>query len=69
MKTIILVSVGILQKYIVNNIEQLLQLGFKSIHVITEKEYFTEIPKHNTIKLIDATEININYFDKKSKIK
>ena len=46
---IILVSVGILQTYILNNIEQLLQLGCKSIHIITEKEDFAHFPIHNYI--------------------
>ena len=68
MLTIVLVSVGIFQTYIVDNIAQLLQLGFKSIHIITEKKYFTKIPKHDAIRLIDAAKIDINYFDANSKL-
>ena len=62
MKTIILVSVGILQEYIIHNIEQLLELQFKNIHIITEKKYFTQLSKYESVKLVDADSLNIDSF-------
>ncbi len=67
-KNIILVSVGVLQTYIITNIEQLLQLGFKSIHIITEKKNFPKLPNHSHIHLVDSEKINIEYFNQKSKL-
>jgi hypothetical protein len=67
-KNIILVSVGVLQAYIITNIEQLLQLGFKSIHIITENKNFPKLPNHSHIHLVDSEKINIEYFNQKSKL-
>lgn len=67
-KTVILVSVGILQDYIKDNIEQLLQLGYENIHIITEKKYFAEIEKYSSITLFDASELDTDNFDKNFKL-
>tara|TARA_R110000824_G_scaffold391212_1_gene588837 strand:+ start:471 stop:1394 length:924 start_codon:yes stop_codon:yes gene_type:complete len=68
-KTVILVSVGTLQEYIISNIEQLIQLGFKNIHIITDKKYFEFFSSYDTIKLIDANTLDVNTFDAKIKLK
>ena len=65
MKNIILVSIGCFQKYIVDNIQQLLKLGF-NVHVITENKFFKFLNFDN-IKKIDTNKLNIN-FNKKSKL-
>ena len=67
-KHIILVSVGIFQEYILTNIEQLVKLGFK-IHVITDKVFFSKLDKFDKlINLVDAVELNIDYFNNNSKL-
>ena len=65
---IILVSVGIYQEYISENIEQLMKLGFKHIHIITEKKFFKNLNKYSNINLINSELINIDYFNKKSRL-
>ncbi|MDC0141998.1 fringe family glycosyltransferase [bacterium] len=67
-KNIILVSIGVFQTHIIKNINQLLKLGFKSIHIITEYKNFTKLPNHNHIHLIDSKKINVNYFNQNSKL-
>jgi len=68
MRTIILVSVGILQKYILVNIEQLLLLGYTNIYVIVNQRYFSKFSKYTTITLIDANSLDTTYFNKNSKL-
>lgn len=67
-KTIILVSVGVFQPYILDNIEQLLQLRFTNIHIITERENFIKIQNNSHIHLVDSDQINIDYFNQNSKL-
>ena len=63
---IVLVSVGIFQEYIIDNIIQLLKLNM-NVHVITNKKFFLKLKEFNTIKKIDADTLNIE-FDSKSKL-
>lgn len=67
-KTIILVSVGVFQEYIIDNINQLLLLGH-NIHVITNKSFFKKLEDFkNKIIIVDADLLKINeYFDNNSK--
>jgi len=64
---IILVSTGCFQEYIIDNINQLLTLGCKNIHVITEKRYFRHIEQFDIVKKIDTSELSCD-FDLKSKL-
>ena len=64
---IVLVSTGILQKYIKENINQLLKLGF-DIHVIVDFPSLKEMDEYkNSIKLIDSATLKTD-FDEKSKL-
>ena len=65
--TIILVSIGTFQEYIIYNINQLLLLSYNII-VITEQKYFYHFDKNYNIQLIDSNTINIDKFDSKSKL-
>jgi len=65
--TIILVSTGTFQEYILYNINQLLLLSYNII-VITEQKYFDHFDKNYNIQLIDSNTINIDKFDSKSKL-
>jgi len=58
-KNIILISVGVFQEYIKDNIEQLIKLKFTNIHVITNKCFFDKLKKNANISLIDSSELNI----------
>jgi hypothetical protein len=66
-KNIILISVGVFQEYIKDNIEQLIKLKFTNIHVITNKCFFDKLKKNANISLIDSSELNIDYYNKKTK--
>ena len=68
MKNIILVSVGTFQNYILDNIQQLTQLGFSNIHVITEKINFKNFIQYDKVILVDADKLDTSYFDKNSKL-
>ncbi len=68
MKNIILVSVGTFQNYILDNIQQLTQLGFSNIHVITEKINFKNFIQYDKLILVDADKLDTSYFDKNSKL-
>lgn len=67
-KNIVLVSVGILQDYIIHNIEQLILLGFENIHVITDKKFFSSLLEYKKVKLVDSSKLDIDNFNKKSKL-
>tara|TARA_Y100000385_G_scaffold25941_1_gene24738 strand:- start:1 stop:861 length:861 start_codon:yes stop_codon:yes gene_type:complete len=64
---IILISVGVFQNFIKENIEQLLKLDYE-IHVIVNKEFFPNLKEYNSIKIIDCDDINVD-FDNKCKLK
>lgn len=67
-KIIVLVSVGVFQEYILDNIRQLIYLDFE-IHVITDKVYFPKLGEVSyRIRLIDANTLNIGNFNKKSQL-
>lgn len=67
-KNIVLVSVGVFQSYILDNIRQLIQLDF-NIHVITDKAYFPRLSEFsNRIHCIDAHTLDIQYFNKKTRL-
>lgn len=64
---LILVSIGIFQKYIKENINQLLKFNF-DIHVIIDFQFFKEMDKYkSSIKLINSSTLQTD-FDKKSKL-
>lgn len=64
-KNIILVSTGVFQDYILQNINQLLKLEF-NIYVIVDRIFIDNLKGHNSsIKIIDADSLNTN-FDSKS---
>jgi len=66
-KQVILVSTGIFQTYIKENINQLLKLDF-DIHVILDREFFNKLSEYgSSIKIIDTSSIKTT-FDKKSKL-
>jgi len=66
-KQVILVSTGIFQTYIKENINQLLKFDF-DIHVILDRPFFNNLSEYkSTIKIIDSTSLETN-FDKKSKL-
>ena len=66
-KNIILVSTGIFQTYIIENVNQLLKFDY-NIHVILDKKFLNKMEKYESyIKLIDSATLQTN-FDKKSKL-
>lgn len=66
-KQIVLVSTGIFQNYIKENINQLLKFEF-DIHVILDSPFFQEMDEYkNHVKLIDSVTLQTN-FDEKSKL-
>lgn len=63
MSTIILVSVGTFQDYLINNIKQLLLLDF-DVHVITNKKFFNKLHMFSNITKVNADELTLNkHFD------
>lgn len=64
--TIILISTGLFQEYIIHNIRQLLLLSYEVI-IITEKKYFNNLKDYKTTKLINSNNLNTS-FDKQSKL-
>ena len=66
---IVLISVGVFQAYVLDNIQQLLELEDFNIHVITDKAFFSNCAKYDKlITLIDADELDIAYFNTNSKL-
>jgi len=66
-KQIVLVSTGVFQNYIKENITQLLKLDF-DIHVIIDKPFFNKMDEYkSSITLVDSTTLQTD-FDKKSKL-
>ena len=66
-KNVILVSIGVFQNYIIENIKQLLNFDF-IIHVITDKVFFKSMKEfRSSIRLINSSSIKTN-FDKKTKL-
>ena len=65
--TIILVTVGTFQDYIIHNVKQLLLLGYDVV-IITEKHNFFNFNKIKNINLIDSNELDVYNFDAKSKL-
>ena len=63
MINIILVSTGILQEYIVDNIKQLLKFNFK-IHVITESKFFNVLDQFPTVHKINSDDLMGNFESK-----
>ena len=63
---VILVSTGVFQRYILDNIKQLLLFNYNII-VITEKKFFSELNEYPQITKIDSVSLTINY-DKKTKL-
>ena len=63
---IILVSTGVFQSYILDNIKQLLLFNYNII-VITEKKFFFELNEYPQITLIDSNSLSTNY-DKKTRL-
>ena len=57
----ILVSIGIFQEYILDNIKQLKLQGNNDIVLITEKNFFKEIDKNLNVELIDINEYHSDY--------
>lgn len=62
---VLLVSVGVFQEYITDNITQLLKLDFK-VHVITEKSNFDKLD--NKVTKVDSDSLDVEYFDNKSRL-
>lgn len=58
---VVLVSIGILQDYILNNIKQLKLQGNNDIVLLSEKKFFENIDKNLNIELIDINEYNSEY--------
>jgi hypothetical protein len=67
-KTIILVSIGVFQSYILDNIEQLVLLRFTNIHIITEKTNFIKFQNIKNIYLVDSDQINVDYYNQNTKL-
>ena len=69
MTTIILVSVGTFQDYIIDNITQLLLLDF-NVHVITNEKFFNKLHIFsNNITKVNADELVLNkHFDNYSRL-
>lgn len=66
-KKVILVSTGIFQKYIKENINQLLKFDF-DIHVIVDGNFINNLKEYeSSIKIINSTNLQTD-FDKKSKL-
>ena len=66
-KQVILVSTGVFQTYIKENINQLLKLDF-DIHVIVDSPFLNNLKEYgSSIKIIDTSSILTN-FDEKSKL-
>jgi len=60
--SIVLVSAGNFQEYILTNIQQLAFLGHKNIYVITNKEYYCNFWQvADKIKFIDVSELQDSY--------
>lgn len=60
---ILLVSLGIFQDYLLNNIKQLKLQGNNDIVLITEKRFFKKIDENLNIQLIDVNELNSEYLE------
>ena len=60
---VVLVSLGIFQDYLLNNIKQLKLQGNNDIVLITEKRFFKKIDENLNIQLIDVNELNSEYID------
>ena len=58
---VVLVSLGIFQDYLLNNIKQLKLHGNNDIVLITEKHFFKKIDEYLNIHLIDVNELNSEY--------
>jgi len=63
---IILVSTGVFQTYLLDNIKQLLLFNYNII-VITEKKFFPKLNEYPQITKIDSESLSITY-DKKTKL-
>jgi len=60
--SLVLVSVGVFQDYILTNIEQLIRLGHDSIYVITDAKFFGSFEDfEGRVHLIDAGELCDTY--------
>lgn len=65
---VILISTGVFQEYIIQNIEQLLLLDYK-VHVITERKFFKNLDRFkDRITTVDSNKLNIQYFNKNTKL-
>ena len=60
---VVLVSLGIFQDYLLNNIKQLKLQGNNDIVLITEKLFFKNIDENLNIQLIDVNELNSEYLE------
>ena len=60
---VVLVSLGIFQDYLLNNIKQLKLQGNNDIVLITEKHFFKMIDENLNIQLIDVNELNSEYLE------
>ena len=60
---VVLVSLGIFQDYLLNNIKQLKLQGNNDIVLITEKQFFKKIDENLNIQLIDVNELNSEYLE------
>jgi hypothetical protein len=60
---VVLVSLGIFQDYLLNNIKQLKLQGNNDIVLITEKRFFKMIDENLNIQLIDVNELNSEYLE------
>lgn len=60
---VVLVSLGIFQDYLLNNIKQLKLQGNNDIVLITEKRFFKKIDENLNIQLIDVNELNSEYLE------
>jgi hypothetical protein len=61
---VVLVSLGIFQDYLLNNIKQLKLQGNNDIVLITEKHFFKMIDENLNIQLIDVNELNSEYLER-----
>lgn len=60
---VLLISLGIFQDYLLNNIKQLKLQGNNDIVLITEKRFFKKIDENLNIQLIDVNELNSEYLE------
>ena len=65
---IILISVGVFQKYILDNIQNLLFFNNTDIDIICDRNFFEYFKEYSNINLIPLDTIDYSFFEKNSKL-